>query len=101
MDTETVKNIGSRHIVPRFEPNSYVTCYKCGTLLLKARESESIVYCRKCGASELVYLKDWMLIRIPAKLMDAEGTGDRLLRAADWLGTLLDGQTAAVPGKKP
>lgn len=100
MDTETLNSTGSRRMSARFEPKSYVTCYKCGTLLLKAKESDSIVYCRKCGASELVYLKDWMLIRIPAKLMEAEGTKDRLMKASDWLGTLMDAQTAAVPGNK-
>ncbi|MDO5132178.1 MAG: hypothetical protein Q4D81_04230 [Eubacteriales bacterium] len=101
MDTETLKNKGSQRMLARFDPKNYVTCYNCGTLLLKTRESESIVYCHKCGASEFVYLKNWMLIRMPAKQMDAKDTRERLLKAADWISMMMDAQTDTVHEQMP
>jgi propanediol dehydratase small subunit len=43
--------------------------------------TDSILYCPKCGAKEYVYLKNDIIIKIPAALLDGEGARETLKNA--------------------
>ena len=59
----------------------YIVCSVCGKMHLRSMTTDSILYCPKCGAKAYVSLKNDIIIKIPAALLDGEGARETLKNA--------------------
>jgi len=63
-------------------PGSAVTCHKCGKMLQRSLQTNSVIYCPRCGFENYTYLEGNMKVQFPARLLEAEN-------AAEYLNTMV------------
>ena len=62
-------------------PGSFISCQKCGKVLQKSLQTNSIIYCPRCGFENYTYLENNMKIQFPARLLDAENAAEHIKAA--------------------
>ena len=62
-------------------PGSMITCQKCGKILQKSLQTNSVIYCPRCGFENYTYLENNMKMQFPAKLLDAENASEYIKAA--------------------
>lgn len=83
-------------------PGSYITCQKCGKILQKSLQTNSVIYCPRCGNENFVYLENSIKMQFPARLLEADNSTEYVKAAVIALRKL---RTAPVkefiPGMDP
>jgi len=62
-------------------PGKTITCPECGKILQKSSQTNSVIYCPRCGYPSFTYLEDTIRIQCPARLLEAESAGDYIKTA--------------------
>lgn len=59
-------------------PGNMITCPKCGKILQKSMQTNSIICCPRCGYENYTWQEGSMKMQCSASLLEAENAGDYL-----------------------
>ena len=57
-------------------PGNAITCHQCGKMLQKSLQTNSVIYCPRCGFENYTYLEGNMKVQFSARLLEAENAGE-------------------------
>jgi len=83
-------------------PGSVITCQKCGKMLQRSLQTDSVIICPRCGRPNYTYSENNITVQFPAVLLDSDNSRTNIMTAITALRKLWTSPIKGfVPGDEP